>query len=429
MKNKFVRISSIIALIAIVLLQFMWLYNTYFFYKRELINDIDNIVSKSFQEEVYTRLNDPSRKKIEGAQVEGASPELDDLTNAIYFNEFLINQGYTIDNKKLDSIIGENLKNEVGEFSYSISLLDRANHKTNKSLFYSKEIPIRIDKSAFLYVDIQSYNEYFFKKMILLLIASVLLIVIVIYCLFWQIKIIQRQERISEIRNDFTRAMVHDMKNPITTMLMGLKALRSGKLDSKVEIKEQYYDIVTKESEHLLKLTNNILKIAQFEEDKVTINKTDIDIKVMFESILSKYKLTSKCEFNWSAQYNDIHYIYGDPEYMYEVLMNLIDNAIKYSKDKIVINIDCTKDNHNSIIKVKDNGIGISLEDQKRIFQKFERVLSTKNKNVTGFGLGLNYAYQVVEAHNGTIELNSIPNVYTEVIINIPNRDDKITIN
>ena len=114
--------------------------------------------------------------------------------------------------------------------------------------------------------------------------------------------------------------------------------------------------------------------------------------------------------------------IYADAKYIEEVFCNMIDNSIKYSKDSVDIKISSSENSKYCIIKIYDNGIGINDDDQLKIFNKYERAYAGRKKKTyaSGFGLGLNYVQQVVEAHKGKIIVNSVEGEYTEFVIYLP---------
>jgi two-component system phosphate regulon sensor histidine kinase PhoR len=273
-----------------------------------------------------------------------------------------------------------------------------------------------------------------FNKNFLLLISSVILIGIMMYGLILQIKIINRQNKIAEMRQDFSHAMIHDLKNPITSIIMGVNSLKSGKVDEKPTLKERYYTIITQESERMLKLANRVLEIAQFDGQQVVLNKEHINLHDLITSLTDKYLLVNPTKnINFHVDLDGVETIHADLHYISEAFDNLIDNAVKYSKDNVDPEISITASfiDKNTQIIFKDNGIGISVADQKKIFQKFERSMAViKNqKKVSGFGLGLNYVYQVVKAHGGSIKVNSQLGSYSEFIINLPSDGkDKIVV-
>lgn len=250
--------------------------------------------------------------------------------------------------------------------------------------------------------------------MALLLIASMIIVIIIGYCFYLQIRIILRQDRIAEIRRNFTHAMVHEMKNPITSIQMGINTLKSGKLDDKEDLKKQYFNILADESEHLAALANRILTIAKFEERKIKLIKMDINLKPVFDLLVKKHRLKADKDFSVEVAYNGVDSIYADKDYIYEVFDNLMDNAVKYAKDNIQIQITCSANDRETRIAIKDQGIGISLKEQQKIFEKFERSAAIRKQGRTkGFGLGLNFVYQVIAAHGGSITVNSVPDSYS----------------
>lgn len=441
MNNRFVKKITLVALLALISLQGIWLYNMYTFWNVKLYERIESVISESKVTESFSRFNKIEKEIPDGTILEGLQPEQSTEVNALYLNAFLTKHNFPFVINDFDSIFHESLFSQVGHLNYAVELLDSVqqvqsmvNHdldvdKINGTFFVDTKA-LRIDNSQYLRVSVESPYKIIFQKMAIPLVASLILGILVIYCVFYQIMIIRKQDRIATIRKDFTHAMIHEMKSPITTILMGINALRNGKLDNNEGAKKQYFNVVTQEGEQLLTLSNKILTIAQFEEDKIKLSKSEVDIRALLESLIEKYKLRSEKQIQISVSFHDVRSIYADAEYIREVFNNLIDNAVKYSGESVKIEIVCTQDNQNTTISVKDNGIGISLKDQKRILEKFERVIDTRKKKYrSGFGLGLNYVYQVVVAHGGNVLIDSILNEYSEFTVIIPNKpeeDDKI---
>jgi len=216
--------------------------------------------------------------------------------------------------------------------------------------------------------------------------------------------------------------MVHDMKMPLGSIMMCNNFLHSGKLDNKSEMKNRYFTIIDSEIDHLLTLANKVLTISKLENHKLEMDKSKILLAPIIKDLIEKFtaKATKPIHFSIDLQVNDV---YADEEFFKEVISNLIDNAIKYSKESIEIKISSHCDDKYTIIKIYDNGIGISEKDQRTIFDKFERASATKRTKfggTTGFGLGLNYVYQVMEAYEGKIIVNSIEREFTEFTLFIP---------
>ena len=257
--------------------------------------------------------------------------------------------------------------------------------------------------------------------MLILIIATAIMMIFIIGCIVYQIKIISELNKISQIREDFSYAMVHDMKTPLSSILLALNFLQGGRLDNKPEMKERFFSIAKDEADHLLTLTNKILTISKLENHKLEMNCEMVMLEPLLLKLSEKFKVKSPKPVTFEFDLNSKS-IYADAEYIEEVFSNLIDNSIKYSKDSVDIRISSSDNSKYSIIKFYDNGLGINEDDQFKIFNKYERAYAgRRNKGqAAGFGLGLNFVQQVIEAHKGKIFVNSIEGEFTEFIIYLP---------
>lgn len=252
----------------------------------------------------------------------------------------------------------------------------------------------------------------------ILLVSTTILLIFVVFCIIYQVRIISKMNKISQIREDFSYAMVHDMKTPLSTIMMVQDMLKSGRLEGKPEIKNKYMNIAQSETEHLFALTNKILTISKLENHKLEMNKIEVELTPIIEKLTEKFKAKAQKPVNFIISLQT-KTAYADNDY----LGNLIDNAIKYSKESVEISISSEESERYTILKVRDNGLGISEADQKVIFQKYERAAAAKRsrKNgASGFGLGLNFVDQVIKAHEGRIFVNSTEGEFTEFTIYLP---------
>lgn len=296
--------------------------------------------------------------------------------------------------------------------------------KIKKSIFNIKTLalPLRKDYSLTIQAEISNPSMFFFKKMGALLFSTTILIIIVIGGFFYQKQIIEQFNNIFRVREDFSYAMVHDMKTPLTTIFTALSFLHSGRLDDKPETKEKFFNVAKEEADRLLTLTNKLLTISKLESKKMKMECEKIALEPMLVRLADKFKVKSHkpVSFEFDLQTPEI---YADAEYIEEVFSNLIDNSIKYSKERVDIRILSSRNDLYSIIKIYDNGLGISEKDQRSIFNKYERAAAgsrSRRKKASGFGLGLNFVQQVIEAHKGKIFVNSIEGEFTEFIIYLP---------
>ena len=249
-----------------------------------------------------------------------------------------------------------------------------------------------------------------------------ILTTIIILSIIDQINYIDEQERIRLLREDFSYAMVHDMKSPLTSIIMGTRYLHSGVLEKKPEIKEKYFTIVEDEAQHLLALINRLLTISKLEHGKLTIRKTEVDLEEMIADVADKYEAKSSKPIHITTDIACSTAL-ADEEYLKEAISNMVDNATKYSKDEINIKISTSEDDHHIYIKVYDEGIGIAKSELKTIFNRYERAAEhEKNPQKTrgGFGIGLNYVLQVIQAHGGKISVKSEKGKYSEFTISLP---------
>mgnify|MGYP002232175777 FL=1 len=219
------------------------------------------------------------------------------------------------------------------------------------------------------------------------------------------------------MREDFSYAMIHEMKTPLACILMGTRMLKSGKLDIFPDKREKHFQILEDESEHLLSLTNKVLTLSKLENAQLRLWKKEIQLRPMLEDLIEKYTAKADKPVHFSLHLES-EWVYADEEFLKEAIGNLVDNSIKYSGEEVDIQISSLRQDYNFyLIKVRDNGIGIPLKDQSRIFEKYERASAadrSRKGGASGFGLGLNYVFRVAEAHGGKVCVESIEGEYSE---------------
>lgn len=427
-KNRLFYLSPLIflGLIGALSLQSIWLYNTYILIKGNIQKECYDILEKALREEANIRFGQTPK----GTTIEGGS-QIDTIPSETYLYEALSDLGYPLSLYKLDSISSLFFNNNEINDGFFISIINQNGVILNKSknqeasswfTIKSKSFPIRSDYSEAVQLVIVNPYKTFLERMGLLLIATVIILIFVIGCIIYQVNVILRLKKIFQIREDFSYALIHDMKTPLSSILSVLKFLQSGSLDDKPVMKERYIRIAEIEANHLLTLTNKVLVISKLESGTLVMDKKEILLAPMMKELVENFtaKTSKPVHFTLDLKTTEA---YADGEYLKEVISNLIDNAIKYSKESVDIKISSESDKEYTVIKVRDNGLGISIEDQRVIFNKFERASASRRSRkggATGFGLGLNFAQKVVEAHEGRIIVNSIEGEYTEFIIYLP---------
>ena len=426
MKN-YIRIITFLGILILISMQFIWLYNSYLFAKNEIVMKTSDLLENAIDKETFSRLSSLPKGTMVKSRPKSDSGK--DIPEFAYMQESLNELGYPMSLDTVSKIFKQMLKEKNINNDFSLSALNENRiikkiGKTEHSIFNvkTKKIPIKEDFSYTLEAIIIDPNELFFQRMGILLISTTILIIFVLYCIIYQVKIISRINKISQIREDFSYAMVHDMKTPLTTIFTALSFLHSGRLDDKPETKEKFFNVAKEEADRLLTLTNKLLTISKLENKKMKMECEKIALEPMLVRLADKFKVKSHkpVSFEFDLQTPEV---YADAEYIEEAFSNLIDNSIKYSKERVDIRISSSKNDLYSIIKIYDNGLGISEKDQRSIFNKYERAAAgsrSRRKKASGFGLGLNFVQQVIEAHKGKIFVNSIEGEFTEFIIYLP---------
>ena len=423
----FVTILSVVGLIGAMALQMIWIYNSY-----ELIrNDLLKVSSEVFEKALREETNLACKEIPEGTEIL-AGPESDSIPSITHLYEGIQDIGIEISINRMDSLVEIFLRDKDISNNHYINIIDIKNDTIIKSTsenqadlddrLNSKIIPIKTDLSQGVQLVLLNPYIYIFKRMGLMLAGTFIIMLIVIVCISHQIRFISRFEKIFQIREDFSYAMIHDMKTPLTSIIMALKFLRSGKLDNRQEMKDKYFDIAENEADHLLTLTNKVLTISKLENHKLEMNKTEVELTPIIEKLTEKFKAKSQKTVNFITEIK-AETAYADAEYLEEVISNLIDNSIKYSGESVEIRISTARDDRYTVLKVHDNGFGISDKDIHLIFRKYERASAVKRnrrKGASGFGLGLNFVDQVVESHHGKIFVSSIEGELTEFTIYLP---------
>ena len=239
--------------------------------------------------------------------------------------------------------------------------------------------------------------------------SAVLLIVIFFFA--YTLFVILKQRRLSEIQKDFINNMTHEFKTPISTIAISTEVLRDPKIIHAPERLLNYTTIIQNENNRLRQQVERVLQMARLDKEEVALKKENLSVHEIINEAVNNISLALRSrqghiELKLSAL-NDA--LYADKLHLTNVFFNLLDNAIKYCTQDPHIIIETLQRGSNLEVCVRDNGIGISSENHKKVFQKFYRVPTGNVHDVKGFGIGLNYVKLVVEAHKGKIALASEP--------------------
>jgi len=234
---------------------------------------------------------------------------------------------------------------------------------------------------------------------------------------------IKKEIELAQIKSDFVSNVSHEIRTPLALITMFSETLMLNRLKSE-EKKQEYYRILNHEAQRLTSMVNKILNFSKMEAGKHHFQFEPVDLNVVVATVLESYDfhLTNK-GFSYTFLPTEMELtINGDRETIAEALINLLDNAIKYSDDKKEISIRTGINEGYYFVEIQDQGIGISEANQKAIFEKFFRVSSEGSKQRKGTGLGLSLVKYIMDAHKGTVELTSSPRVGSTFRLNFPIR-------
>jgi two-component system phosphate regulon sensor histidine kinase PhoR len=257
--------------------------------------------------------------------------------------------------------------------------------------------------------------------MIVTLILAFVTILIVSIVFYLTVKNMLLQKKLSDLKTDFINNMTHELKTPLSTIAVATSSLSDEKFLKQQERVKEISALIKKQNRHLTQLIDRILDISIWEKDQVRLEKRSVHILEFFKEKLDSLRIEYKdLGLKIHDEYDlDKDYVKLDEVHMTTVLNNLISNAVKYCDKTPEVFVKVSVKDYLSV-QIKDNGIGISREEQKYIFDKFYRSGHGDYKTVKGLGLGLYYVKQIITAHGGEIFVNSQPGKGTAINIHIP---------
>ncbi|MCL4164773.1 UNVERIFIED_CONTAM: hypothetical protein GTU68_041012 [Idotea baltica] len=250
--------------------------------------------------------------------------------------------------------------------------------------------------------------------------GSLMLIIMAAFAL--TIYAILRQKRNSEIKNDFISNMTHELKTPVSTIALACEALVDPDMRAIKGSSDRYISMIKEENKRLGVLVENVLQTAIVDKGELRLKKESLKLNELIRRSVDTVQLAlnkrgGSISLDFRASDDTIM---ADPAHLLNVIDNLVDNAMKYSPRAPEVSISTSLESGRLIMVVSDNGIGISPEHQKRIFDTLYRVPTGNTHDVKGFGLGLSYVKAVVENHNGKVSVKSVLGKGTEIRIELP---------
>jgi two-component system, OmpR family, phosphate regulon sensor histidine kinase PhoR len=260
-----------------------------------------------------------------------------------------------------------------------------------------------------LHIYIKEDKNYILHSMGWMIAASILFTIIIISAFALTVRTLFTQKKLSEIKSDFINNMTHELKTPLATISLAIDALTNGKVIHDTEKIRYYSAMIKDENKRMNKQVEKILQSARIERQDIKLNLQDINAHDVIRKVADNLSLQiDEKQGSLGLKLDAKRYmIPADDVHFSNIIFNLLDNAIKYSKEKPAIQIETQTTGSLLAIKVKDNGIGMNKETQNRVFEKFYRAHTGNIHNVKGFGLGLSYVKAIAEAHGGKVKVES----------------------
>lgn len=340
-----------------------------------------SIVDKFTPQEIYTKLrkafDDADLKKV---QFEFAIANSDgdyEMQSVNYAKEFYD----TASNKRIHNYLVPETGNELDEIVQAEQMI----------------------------VIVPDFTQQVWKSLYWIILGAVFFMLIIIAAFYVTLKSLFNQKKLSEIKSDFINNMTHEFKTPIATISLAVDSIKNEKVKNDNDKFQYFSNIIKEENKRMNKHVETILQAALMEKQELSLNIKNIEIHQLLKNVIATYNLqlsdkNALIETNFIAKNDNVE---ADEIHLSNLVSNLIDNAIKYSKDNLVIKISTSCNNKNFTIKIEDNGIGMSKESVKRVFEKFYRAHTGNIHNVKGFGLGMSYVKTVIDAHKGRIKVES----------------------
>jgi two-component system, OmpR family, phosphate regulon sensor histidine kinase PhoR len=427
MTNSIIRrviLLGAIAISSLLAIQTYWVMLSY------------DIQEREFNRKVFQALLDTANKLSQTSTTPFTLPSTKDLIVQAYSNYYVVNINNQFKEDELEFYLIESLEKQALREDFHYGMFDCSSNQMvagrviryaqdSSQILENNPLPT-FSNSDFIYyfgVRFPGKNVNLLSNMWIVIAFSVLMLMTIsffIYSMF----IILRQKQLSEMQRDFINNMTHEFKTPISTINISTDVFLKDEKIQKDSRLNRYAGIIKEQVMRLNTQVEKVLQLAKMEPNSVQLNVEEIDLNELVRNTLPsvELKVNERKGFLTIQVPDEPSLVMADKLHLTNILHNLIDNAVKYSKPNVVPIIDIVVTNNQKGVTflVKDNGVGIAREHQKRIFDKFYRVSTGNVHNVKGFGLGLFYVKEICKQHGWKIYLDSVQGKGTTISITMP---------
>lgn len=347
------------------------------------------------------------------------------LRAELAFNNLDLQYEYGVYSHEFKSYFIEN-----GSYTATIGDTSKSSNVANVNLLKAEfKIPL-FDNESYSPGHLNLYfprkKSFIWSNFVGILLSSTIFTGLILFCFIYTIWVIIFQKKISEIKTDFINNMTHEFKTPIATISLASDSILNPSILQNQDKVQRFIGIIKQENTRMLDLVEKILQMAQIEKKNVQLKYNEINIHDIIEDAIVNAELkiqTKGGQIITELNAND-PYISADETHLASIINNLLDNAEKYTPEKPIIVIKTKNVKGGIQFSITDNGLGMSKEDVKMAFEKFYRAHTGNLHDVKGFGLGLSYVKAMVDAHHGTIHIESEPNKGSTFIIFLPKQQN-----
>ncbi len=456
-KINILIVTAIATLLALVSIQTYLIYNTYELKRDAFLNEtrtaigriddeteaiveIDDLWDQRFMQLLWEyRFKNLSKETLLN-ELKKQTDSLNDTYNKLYAEELKkTNLGFDIKFKKnihtvilFDTIRHDTVfpfKGHDRILKFGEDFQESEGYNVSKALWQSDYIQQENGEEKALEflvrtedrMNISEWKRIVLGRMSALLAGSILLLIFVVGLFYYSIKNLIKQKKVADVKTDFINNITHELKTPLATLSIASKSLKKKEILASPIAFESTLGILDRQNDRLQKLIDQVMTNSLGSEDLV-LHKEQVVDHIYLKHLIDDFTLSVQSkDLTIERAIETAEVMLRIDTFMFTTaLFNILENAVKYGKEKVMVTISTRlKNNHYEII-IADNGIGIAPKDLDTVFDKFYRISSGNVHNVKGLGLGLYYTKQVVDAHQGTIEIESELGQGSTFIITIP---------
>jgi len=426
------------SLLALVALQVYWVHNTYLLKEQAFADHIQKALRQTIDDlESWDAVKRQKENLMLSKDSSHSLQWTDDFESWVEVDIFPSIEE-RIDTLLVDSILQKNILKEGIKtmFYYAIVREDgrvfwknqghaeEGGHDYQAKLFPNDPV----SQTYYLRLMFPETSKYLIGSMWSMLTISGLLLTGLMWLYFYSFLTIHRQRKLSELKSDFINNMTHELKTPIATISLACEVLQDKDVQKSENSRERYIKMITEENTRLGMLVENVLRTSLFEQGQMKMKVQTISLNDVVQSVVRSFDLQVKNRRavvleDYLAK-ND--HLECDALHITNLIFNLFDNALKYSFEMPEIQIITRDEEGFVVLEIADKGIGISKENQKRIFEKLYRVPTGNVHNVKGYGLGLSYVMGVVLKHKGQIQVESELKKGTKFTVKLPRKYEAV---